>query len=109
MNIAVCFNDKIKGIVSLPASKSISNRILILNALADSPLEIENLSDCDDTKSMLQVLQSDVNYFDIGHAGTAMRFLTAFLSRIVGIWDLTGSERMKQRPIGVLVLSLIHI
>lgn len=106
MNIAVCFNDKIKGTVSLPASKSISNRILILNALADSPLEIENLSDCDDTKSMLQVLQSDVNYFDIGHAGTAMRFLTAFLSRIVGIWDLTGSERMKQRPIGVLVDAL---
>ena len=65
MNIAVCFNDKIKGTVSLPASKSISNRILILNALADSPLEIENLSDCDDTKSMLQVLRSDVNYFDI--------------------------------------------
>lgn len=107
MNIAVCFEkNTVKGIISLPASKSISNRVLILNALADSPFEIGNLSDCDDTESMLKVLQSDTNHFDIGHAGTAMRFLTAFLSRIAGVWVLTGSERMKQRPIGVLVEAL---
>lgn len=106
MNIAVYFKDHIKGKVALPASKSISNRVLILNALSDSCWEIQNLSDCEDTKSMLRVLQSDTNHFDIGHAGTAMRFLTAFLSRIVGVWDLTGSERMKERPIGVLVDAL---
>lgn len=107
MNITLNFEQKrIQGQVCLPASKSISNRVLIINALADSGVAVENLSDCDDTRSMLQVLSSDDNYFDIGHAGTAMRFLTAFLSRIIGKWEITGSERMKQRPINVLVDAL---
>lgn len=107
MNISLNFeNSSIYGRVNLPASKSISNRVLIINALANSDLPIENLADCDDTKSMLSVLNSDSNCFDIGHAGTAMRFLTAFLSRIIGKWVLTGSERMKQRPIQVLVDAL---
>lgn len=107
MNISLNFeNSSIYGRVNLPASKSISNRVLIINSLANSDLPIENLADCDDTKSMLSVLNSDGNCFDIGHAGTAMRFLTAFLSRIIGKWVLTGSERMKQRPIQVLVDAL---
>ena len=55
---------------------------------------------------MLEVLNSDDCHFNIGHAGTAMRFLTAFLSRIVGRWEITGSERMQQRPVGVLVDAL---
>lgn len=96
----------INGKVKLPASKSISNRVLILNALSDSDMSVENLSDCDDTNHMLDVLNSDDCRFNIGHAGTAMRFLTAFLSRIVGRWEITGSERMQQRPIGVLVDAL---
>jgi 3-phosphoshikimate 1-carboxyvinyltransferase len=58
---------------------------------------------------MDQVLNSGTNNFDIGHAGTAMRFLTAFLSKIVGEWTLTGSERMKQRPIRILVDALNRI
>lgn len=107
MNISLNLRkDNVCGRVNLPASKSISNRVLIINALSDSGLPVENLSDCDDTNSMLRVLQSCGNCFDIGHAGTAMRFLTAYLSRIVGRWELTGSERMKQRPIGVLVEAL---
>lgn len=107
MDISLKFIDKeVRGRVRLPASKSISNRVLLINALADSELPVENLADCDDTQSMLAVLQSAGNHFDIGHAGTAMRFLTAFLSRIVGYWEITGSERMKQRPIGVLVDAL---
>lgn len=96
----------LRGKVALPSSKSISNRVLLLNALCDSNIAIENLSDCDDTCTMLRILNSDAHSFDVGHAGTAMRFLTAFLARMVGRWELTGSERMKQRPIGVLVEAL---
>jgi 3-phosphoshikimate 1-carboxyvinyltransferase len=99
--------DKVlKGEISLPSSKSISNRILIINSLGYSPYAIENLSDSDDTKVLEAVLNANTNHFDIGHAGTAMRFLTAFLSKIAGEWTLTGSDRMKQRPIGILVDSL---
>ncbi len=104
MNTSLTFNDRyINGQVSLPASKSISNRALIISILSDSDLPIENLGDCDDTNSMQKVLFSEDYRFDVGHAGTAMRFLTAFLSRLVGNWELTGSARMKQRPISVLV------
>lgn len=97
---------ELKGAIRLPASKSISNRALIINALAYSPYRIENLSDSDDTNVMVNVLYSNDHSFNIGHAGTAMRFLTAFLSKIVGRWEITGSERMQQRPIKVLVDAL---
>ncbi len=94
------------GEIILPSSKSISNRVLIINALSYSDLPVKNLSDCDDSVVMNRVLQSNSNRFDIGHAGTAMRFLTAYLSKIVGEWVLTGSERMQQRPISILVDAL---
>lgn len=97
---------KLQGEITLPASKSISNRVLIINALAYSPFPVESLSDSDDTIVMQQVLNSNTNKFDIGHAGTAMRFLTAFLSKVVGEWEITGSERMQQRPIKILVDAL---
>ena len=96
----------LKGSIVLPSSKSIANRVLIIHALSYSPYSIENLSDSDDTRVMNQVFNSNSNVFDIGHAGTAMRFLTAFLSQIVGEWTITGSDRMKQRPIGILVDAL---
>ncbi|MDR0430883.1 MAG: 3-phosphoshikimate 1-carboxyvinyltransferase [Tannerellaceae bacterium] len=96
----------VRASVKLPASKSISNRILILNALAYSPYDIQNLSDSDDTRVMRQALDSNERDFDIGAAGTAMRFLTAFLSKIVGEWTLTGTERMKNRPVKLLVDAL---
>jgi 3-phosphoshikimate 1-carboxyvinyltransferase len=92
--------------ITLPTSKSISNRALIVNSLAYSPYDIENLSESDDTKVMMDVFGSNSNKFDIGAAGTSMRFLTAYLSKIVGEWELTGSSRMKQRPIGILVDAL---
>lgn len=95
--------------IKLPSSKSISNRVLIVNALSYSPYEVQNISPSDDTKVMLEVLNSDGNKFDIGAAGTSMRFLTAFLSKVVGEWTITGSERMKQRPIKVLVDALIEL
>jgi 3-phosphoshikimate 1-carboxyvinyltransferase len=92
--------------IELPASKSISNRLLILNALSYSPHPIKNLSDSDDTEAMLGVFNSNSRAFDIGAAGTTMRFLTAYLAKIVGEWTITGSSRMKQRPIHVLVDAL---
>lgn len=97
---------RVEADIKLPASKSISNRALILNALAYSPHEIENLSDCDDTNVMIKALDSNETTFDIGAAGTAMRFLTAFLSKTVGEWVITGSKRMKERPIKLLVDAL---
>lgn len=92
--------------VSLPASKSISNRLLILNALCETPCQIDNLSDSDDTKVMVEALQGDLKHIDIGAAGTAMRFLTAYLTLQPGVHEITGSERMRKRPIGTLVDAL---
>ncbi len=92
--------------IKLPASKSISNRVLILNALAYSPYDVQNLADCDDTNVLVKVLNSNDSVFDIGAAGTSMRFLTAFLSKTMGEWIITGSERMKNRPIALLVDAL---
>ena len=96
----------IKATINLPSSKSISNRALIINALSYSPYPLLNLSDSDDTKVLSAALNSNNNKFDIGHAGTAMRFLTAFLAKIIGEWEVTGSERMQQRPISILVDAL---
>ena len=96
----------LKTTVDLPASKSISNRALILNALSYSPYDVQHLSDCDDTRVMLQVLNSNDRDFNIGAAGTSMRFLTAFLAKIMGEWTITGTERMKNRPIKPLVDAL---
>lgn len=107
MNYLVSKKDKVvKGRINLPASKSISNRVLIINALSYNPYPVSNLSDSDDTKVLYRALFSNNSVFDIGHAGTAMRFLTAFLSKIVGEWTVTGSQRMKERPIGILVDAL---
>lgn len=106
MNYKIKAPDALKATVQLPASKSISNRALILNALSYSPYEIANLSDCDDTEVMVKALNSNERDFDIKAAGTAMRFLTAFLSKVIGEWTLTGTERMKNRPVKILVDAL---
>lgn len=96
----------VRASVKLPASKSISNRVLILDALSYSPYGIQNLSDSDDTRVMQEALSSNNRDFDIGAAGTAMRFLTAFLARVMGEWTITGTERMKKRPVRLLVDAL---
>ena len=104
--------DSIHTKIQLPASKSISNRILILNALSKSKYPIENLSDSDDTqvlKNSLDSLQTGNTVFDVGAAGTSMRFLTAYLAQNEGVWTITGTERMKNRPIRILVDSLREI
>ena len=88
--------DFVKGEVRLPASKSISNRVLILDALSGHQVDLQNLSDSDDTRVLRQFLQSPVRRVDVGLAGTAMRFLAAFLAARQGTWELTGSPRMCQ-------------
>lgn len=90
----------------LPASKSISNRALVINALAGNGQHPDNLSHCDDTDVMVAALRDMPYEINIKAAGTAMRFTTAFLSVGQGEHVITGTERMRHRPIGVLVDAL---
>lgn len=92
--------------VKLPASKSISNRALIICALAGSKTLPENLSDCDDTEVIVNALRDNPYEINIKAAGTAMRFMTAYLAVTPGEHVITGTERMKHRPIAVLVDAL---
>lgn len=100
--------NSISGTINLPGSKSISNRILIIKALSGLDFSIQNLSDSDDTKHLKEALEkyTSTNLIDVGHAGTDMRFLTAFLALKDGAYELTGSERLQQRPIKDLVDTL---
>jgi len=98
---------KVSGEIFISGSKSESNRLLILNHLFDNKINIENLSDAEDTRLLQKALQSNSVEIDIHHAGTAMRFLAAYLAIQENRETiLTGSERMKQRPIGILVNAL---
>ena len=101
--------DKINTSIVLPASKSISNRALILHALSNSVFPVENLSNSDDTQVMLKAFKSEDKLIDIGAAGTSMRFLSAYFSQCEGNRIITGSERMKNRPIKILVEALRQI
>lgn len=93
--------------INLPLSKSISNRALIINALTDGAPRLERVAVCADTQAMTDALQSTDDRIDIGAAGTAMRFLTAYFATREGrTVTLDGSERMRQRPIGQLVDAL---
>ena len=93
--------------VQLPASKSISNRALIIHALSGSDVLPENLSDCDDTEVIVNALKTNPYEINIKAAGTAMRFMTAYLATRNGEEHvITGTERMKHRPIHILVDAL---
>ena len=93
--------------IQLPASKSISNRALVIHALSKGRMLPDNLSDCDDTAVIVRALRENPYQIDIMAAGTAMRFMTAYLSVMDGEEHvLTGTERMKHRPINVLVDAL---
>ena len=97
------------GNVNISGSKSESNRLLTLRAYT-SFFNINNLSDSDDTKTMISSLKSDKEEINIGHAGTAMRFLTSYYSSILNSSKiLTGSSRMKERPILILVEALNNL
>lgn len=108
---------KLKGNIQLTASKSESNRALIIQALSKEKFEIRNLASAQDTQTLQEILFADQHIndpllkgkeytYDVGPAGTTMRFLTAYFATTPGIRTLTGSERMKQRPISTLVNAL---
>lgn len=107
-------NKILKGEINLPASKSISNRALIINHLTQNQLQLHNLSMSNDTQLMIRLLdivkkpQSSEFPVELNceNAGTVLRFLTALLANTAGNWILTGTERMKERPIGILVEAL---
>lgn len=111
----------LNGTIKLPASKSISNRALIIHALTGGKMlpdnachtptfRLENLSDCDDTEVIVHALEQNPYEIDIKAGGTAMRFMTAYLATKEGEEHvLTGTERMKHRPIRILVDALRHL
>ena len=99
----------LQGNINISGSKSESNRLLTLRAYT-SFFNINNLSDSDDTNTMISSLKSDNKEINIGHAGTAMRFLTSYYSSILNSSKiLTGSARMKERPILILVEALNNL
>ena len=114
MKITINPPKKLSGRCLLPSSKSISNRALIVSALgceghkfmSGAAHGLENLSDCDDTNVMWKALSLLPDNIDIMAAGTAMRFLTAYLCVCEGERVITGTERMRNRPIGILVEAL---
>jgi 3-phosphoshikimate 1-carboxyvinyltransferase len=100
--------------IALTGSKSESNRALIIGALSKGIVKVDNLSDAVDTVTLNNILSQVKTHagndafltVDVGHAGTAMRFLTAYLSIASGNYHLTGSGRMKERPVKLLVEAL---
>ncbi len=96
----------VKGEISLAGSKSISNRVLIIRALSRNDFQINEIANSKDTRTLQNLLCAEREMLDCGAAGTTFRFLTAYLALQEGTQILTGSERMKERPIGVLVEAL---
>lgn len=101
------FPPTLHACIQLPASKSLSNRALLLCALSGPQSRADHLAVCEDTAAMQAALSDNAETLDIGAAGTAMRFLTAYWAASPGtLHQLTGTERMKQRPIGILAEAL---
>ncbi|MDP2068737.1 MAG: 3-phosphoshikimate 1-carboxyvinyltransferase [Lutibacter sp.] len=99
----------IKGNIQITGSKSETNRLLVLQQFYPN-LTIENISNSDDSELMQKALKSNSSEINIGHAGTAMRFLTAYFSVKEGREIvLTGSHRMKDRPVKILVEALTSL
>ena len=102
-------NDEIKTSLKISGSKSESNRLLVLKHLFKN-LEIKNLSDSDDTNILKKILKERPEKINVHHAGTAMRFLTAFFSIQENKYhEISGSERMHNRPIKILVDALNYL
>ncbi len=107
MRYTVTAPTRLNQTIKLPASKSISNRALVIYALSGGNIIPDNLSDCDDTEVVIEALKNNPYEINIKAAGTAMRFMTAYLSVKDGEEHvITGTERMKHRPISVLVDAL---
>jgi 3-phosphoshikimate 1-carboxyvinyltransferase len=99
-------NRQLKGKIQLTRSKSISNRLLIIRALCKNNFQIENLATANDTLLLQKLLSSSSVVLNAEDAGTTFRFLTALLSIKTGSWQLTGTDRMQHRPVGLLVDAL---
>ncbi|MCX2739717.1 3-phosphoshikimate 1-carboxyvinyltransferase [Pontibacter anaerobius] len=97
---------KLNGSIKLPASKSEANRALIIAALSGQESQLHNLSEANDTQLLQRLLQSDAETIDAEDAGTVMRFLTAYYAVTGQKKTLTGTDRMCQRPIKILVEAL---
>ena len=97
---------QINSTIQLPASKSICNRALVIHAMAGCTFPLNHLSDCDDTEVIVAALRDMPETINIKAAGTAMRFMTAYLASTPGSHTITGTERMKNRPIAILVDAL---
>jgi 3-phosphoshikimate 1-carboxyvinyltransferase len=97
---------RVSASVNLPSSKSESNRALILKACTLNNAIVENLSEARDTRTLIKLLNSDEYTLDVLDAGTAMRFLTGYIALSGQKRIITGTDRMKQRPIGLLVEAL---
>lgn len=109
MRYTIIAPQQINATIKLPASKSISNRALMIHAMTGGCTCPRNLSDCDDTSVIIAALKENPQTIDIKAAGTAMRFMTAYLAATHGEHTITGTERMKNRPIGTLVDALRYI
>ena len=104
---------ELKGQINLTASKSESNRALIIQAICQEDFSIANLAEAEDTQTLQHILETDIvspkDSYDVGPAGTTIRFLTAYFAAVPGERILTGSERMKKRPIKPLVDALLQL
>lgn len=108
-------NKSFFGKLSLVASKSESNRILLIKAVSELPINLVNISKSKDTETLRSILElapvlpkkNSVQNYDIENAGTCMRFLTALFASKLGLYVITGSSRMKNRPIKHLVDALL--
>jgi 3-phosphoshikimate 1-carboxyvinyltransferase len=103
--------------INLPASKSISNRLLVIHFLMNKSFKIENLSNCNDTVDLINALHQietknnleNKVTVDVGEAGTSYRFLTALLATLPGDYELRGTKKLLQRPMGELIEALKQI
>ncbi len=106
IELSKCLNNSEFYSIKLPFSKSQSNRALLIKALSNEIISIKNLSNSDDTRILDEAIHSNNSVIDVGHGGTTLRFLTAFYSIQNKTVTLTGSERIKQRPILPLIEAL---
>ncbi len=114
MNIkSIRFNNNVDSVgqvtINLASSKSISNRALIIDALCGGHSQLQNLAEARDTRLMTKLLNDPSGIIDVKDAGTTMRFLTGYFALTGQRKKLTGTERMQQRPIGILVDALREI
>jgi 3-phosphoshikimate 1-carboxyvinyltransferase len=110
MNVRISKADRsVRGTIQLPPSKSIYNRVRIIRALCDIPFRIFPEASANDSIVLNRLLESDSSTLNAEDGGTTYRFMTAYLAQKPGSWMLTGNERMKQRPIGILVDALCQL